>query len=191
MKTPTFIEGAVVGLIAAVGASIAHTVLRLALPRGESLALVIAGVGLGYCLYLLARSPERAGRLVMVALWIAATLLAWGLAPGPWTQLMVQSGLVWLLRSLYHQPTPLAAVLDAGLIVIGLAAAVWAGLHTGSLLLALWCLFLVQALFVGIRDLVGVRAGSRRGADGPPDPFDLARRAAEAALSRLARRHPA
>lgn len=193
MKTPTFIEGALVGLVAAVGASIAHLTLTLALPGSQALATLIIGLGIAYCLYLLGRSRERAGRLVMVTLWGAITALAWGLSPGPWTQILVQCGMVWLVRSLYHQPTALAALLDGALIAAGLAASGWAAVHTGSLLLAVWCLFLVQALFGGIRSLLptpdGAASGSADRTD-PPDPFDLAFRAAQRATARLTHRPP-
>lgn len=187
MTSPGFLEGALVGLIAAVAGSVVHLALGFALPAGAALTLVIAGLGLGYGLYLLARSREHAGRVVIVTLWVTATALSWAVSPGPWTQLLVQSGLVWLVRSLYHQPTPLAALLDLALIAGGLAAALWAGVHTGSLLLALWCLFLVQALFGAIPDLLPVKAAAATGSDLEPDPFDIANRAAQSALSRLSK----
>ncbi len=186
MKGPSFLEGVLVALTAALGASIAYGVLTLVLPRSPALTLVVAGLGLGYLLYLLGRSRERAGRVVMVITWLMVTALVWALSPGPWTQVLLQSGLIWLVRSLYHQSSPLAALLDLGLIVTGLAAALWAGTHTGSLLLAVWCLFLVQAPFGAIPD----RPGSRTTREAEPDPFDLAQRAASLAIGRLERQPP-
>lgn len=187
MKGPSFLEGVLVALTAALGAALAEGVLTLILPRGTALILVVAGLGLGYLLYLLGRAREPAGRVVMVIGWLMVTGLTWALAPGPWTQVLVQSGLIWLVRSLYHQATPLAALLDLGLILTGLAAALWAGTHTGSLFLAVWCLFLVQAPFAGIPE----RPGAGPSPEAGPDPFDLARRAAERALGRLQRQPPA
>ncbi|MGE5154976.1 MAG: hypothetical protein ACM3ST_13295 [Bdellovibrio bacteriovorus] len=184
MKGPTFLEGALVALIAALAAALTQGVLTLMLPRTSALTLVIAGLGLGYLLYLLGRSRERAGRVVMVIGWLMVTGIAWGLSPGPWTQVLVQSGLIWLVRGLYHQATPVAALLDLGLIVTGLAAALWAGNHTGSLFLSVWCLFLIQAPFAAIPDRPGAGTSPEPG----PDPFDLARRAAERAMERLQRR---
>ncbi len=181
MKGPSFLEGVLVALSAALGAAIVHGVLTLVLPWGPALTLVVAGLGLGYLLYLLARSRERAGRIVIVLGWLMVTALAWGLSPGPWTQVLAQAGVIWLVRSLYHQSTPIGSLLDLGLIVTGLAAALWAGTHTGSLLLAVWCLLLVQASFVAVPD----RPGAGSSLDPGSDPFDLARRAAEGAIGRL------
>ena len=183
MKGPSFLEGALAALVAALAAAFAHGVLTLVLTKGAALTLVIAGLGFGYLVYLLGRSRERAGRVVMVIAWLTVTALAWSFSPGPWTQALIQAGLIWLVRSLYHQSTPIAALLDLGLILTGLAAALWAGAHTGSLLLAVWCLFLVQAPFGAIPD----RPGARTSAGVGPDPFDLAQRAAELAIARLAR----
>jgi hypothetical protein len=186
VKGPSFLEGVLVALLAALGASIAWSVLELALPRNAALTLVVAGIGLGYSLYLLARSRERAGRIVMVIGWAVATGLAWSVAPDPWTQILVQAALVWLIRSLYHRSSALGSLLDLALILLGLASALWAGAHSGSLLLAVWCLFLVQATFGAIPE----RIRSQGSKDPQPDPFDLAGRAADSAIARLARRQP-
>lgn len=186
MKAPSFLEGVLVALLAALGASIAQSVLELALTRSAALELIVAGLGLAYSLYLLARARERAGRIVVVIGWVVATGLAWSLAPGPLTQVLVQAGLAWLIRGLYHRASPLASLLDLGLILLGLASALWAGLHTGSLLLAVWCLFLVQAAFGAIAQ----RTAAQGPGDTAPDPFDLAGRAADRAVARLSRRQP-
>lgn len=184
MRGPSFLEGVLVALVAALGASVAQVLLTLALPRPAALGLIAAGLGLAYLLYLLGRSRERAGRIVAVIAWVPITGTALALAPDPWTQVLVQAGLIWLVRSLWHQASPLAALLDLGLILAGLAAALWAALHSGSLFLAVWCLFLVQALFSTIPERV---AGRQRGIEAP-DPFDLAARAAGSALARIDRR---
>lgn len=187
MKGPSFLEGVLVALTAALGATLAEGVLTVILPRGSALTLVVAGLGLGYLLYLLGRARDSAGRVVMVSGWLMVTGLGWALSPGPWTQVLVQSGLIWLVRGLYHQATPVAALVDLGLILTGLAAALWAGSHTGSVFLAVWCLFLVQALFAGVPERPGAGSSPEAG----PDPFDLARRAAEGAIGRLQRQPPA
>ena len=72
MKQPSFLEG--VGV--AVAASLAGTVLYAALAHispGGALRFVVAALGLGYLFYLLARSSDRVGRIVVVAAW---TLMA-------------------------------------------------------------------------------------------------------------------
>ncbi len=183
MKGPSLLEGVLVALGAALGAALAESVSTLILPRDQALTLIVAALGLGYLLYLLGRAREPAGRVVMVIGWLMVTGLSGSLSPGPWTQVLVQSAMIGLVRGLYHQATPVAALLDLGLIGMGLAAALWAGGHSGSLAIAVWCLFLVQAPFAAIP----CRPGARKAPDDRSDPFDLARSAAAGAIERLQR----
>jgi hypothetical protein len=186
MNRPSFLEGALVALIAAFAAAVLDTVLRLPFSPREALTLTIAALGLGYLLYLLARSGERAGRVLLVLAWVPITAGSLALVPGAWSQVLVQLGLVWLARVWCFQGTPAAALLDLGLILAGAAAALWAGSHSGSLFLAVWSLLLVQALFGAIPARPGHRADTGAGPAAAPDPFDLARRSAEGALRRIA-----
>jgi hypothetical protein len=183
MSRPSFLEGALVALAAAIGASIGYSGLRLALPASDALTLVLAALGLGYLLYLLARGWEPAGRVLLVLVWLAATGISLALFPLPLFQAATQAGLIWIPRVWCFERTPLAALLDLGLIGAGGLAALWTLLSTGSLFLAVWSLMLVQALFCA----VPARPGHvpDLGPVAAPDPFDLARRAAEVALSRI------
>ncbi|MBK1718512.1 hypothetical protein CKO27_12825 [Thiocystis violacea] len=171
-----------IALIAALLASVFHLAFSLVLPRGDAAQLIVIGLGLGYGLYLLGRSRERAGRVLLVFVWLAISLVVAALFAGVWPQILTQIGLVWLTRVVYHQPDPLAALLDLGLLLLGLATAVWTLERTGSLFLMVWTLFLIQALFTRIPSLIG----SARGVPPRTDPFDTAERAAERALRRLA-----
>jgi hypothetical protein len=186
MSRPSFLEGALVALAASVGAAVVYSALRLLLPTSQALTLVLAALGLGYLLYLLARSREPAGRVLLVLVWLVATGAAQTLVPGPVAQAAAQLGLIWAGRVWCFQRTPLAALLDLGLILTGSLAALWAIVHTGSLFLAVWSLMLIQGLFTAIP------ARPRHAPDlGPlaePDPFDLARRAGETALGQIERR---
>ncbi len=183
MSRPSFLEGALVGLGAAVAGAALYTGLRLLLPAPNALALALAALGLGYLLYLLTRSREPAGRVVLVLVWLAVTGTSLALVPSAPTQIGAQLGLVWVARVWCFHRTPLAALLDLGLVVGGGLAAFWAAGHSGSLFLALWCLMLVQALFGAIPTRPG--HATPVGPTAKPDPFDLANRAAEVALSRL------
>ncbi len=183
MSRPSFLEGALVALAAAVGASVGYSALRLLLPASQALTLVLAALGLGYLLYLLARSREPAGRVLLVLVWLAATGVALALVPGPLAQAATQLGLIWIGRIWCFQRTPLVALLDLGLILAGGLAALWAIVHTGSLFLAVWSLMLIQALFTAVPARPGHAPDLAPLAE--PDPFDLARRAAKTALSRI------
>ena len=183
MSRPGFGEGVLVALTAAVLASVFLASLSWWLPPGEVAQGLCIGLGFGYGLYLIARGRERAGRVLIPVLWLALSLLVSLLPAGLWLQVATQLGLVWLARSLYHQAHPLAALLDLGLLLLGCVAAVWALERTGSPFLAVWTLFLIQALFARIPFWTDPRSQATH----RTDPFSTAERAAERALSRLAR----
>ena len=183
MSRPSFLEGTLVALTTAIGASVGYSGLRLLLPVSQTLTLVLATLGLGYLLYLLARSHEPAGRVLLALVWLAVTGAALALVPDPLAQAATQLGLIWIARVWCFQRTPLAALLDLGLILAGCLAALWAIVHSGSLFLAVWSLMLIQAIFAAIPARPGHSPYLMPAAD--PAPFDLAQRAAETALNRI------
>jgi hypothetical protein len=185
MKHPSFGEGVAVALAAAVVGSVAYSVLYDLAGFGWASYALISGLGLGYTLYLLARSRERVGRFVTLGAWLLGSSASWFVLEDPALYLVTQAGMIWLIRSLYHQPGPLAAVLDLGLGLAALTAGVWAFVHADSLFLGIWTYFLVQALFVTIPSAKGHRPTSRTAAGSDPDPFQTAHRSAEAALRKL------
>ena len=176
-----FGEGVLVALTAALLASVVRTALGGWLSPGALAHGLCIGLGLGYGLYLIARSRERAGRVAVPILWAGISLLIVLLNAGLWVQILAQLGLVWLVRALYHHGRPLAALLDLGLLLLGCLAGLWALEHTGSLFLAIWTLFLIQALFV----LIPGGPDADRRESQTADPFETAERAAERALARL------
>ena len=181
MKRPSFIEGTGLALAAAVTTGLGLPALAWLLSPGDALALLLAALSLAYLLYLLARTPRRVGRLVSLAVWLLVTGSLWLLAASLPVQVLAHLGLLSLLRSLYFHAGPLAALADLGLTGLALTAAVGAYLHTGSGFLAVWCLFLVLALWVLIPT-----SGRRRRQGLGEDPFERAHRGAELALRKLA-----
>jgi hypothetical protein len=185
MKRPTFFEGAGVALVASVGGGVLFTVLASLFAGGFVLRGLIASICLPYVLYLLRRSEERVGRVTTLALWLLASLGIWLLGLSLPLYLLAHLGLLWLVRSLYFHASLIAAFADLGLVLFGLACAVWAWLTTGSLGISLWCFFLVQALFVLIPASIK-RRGAQSAASLPEaDPFQRAYRTAEAAVAKL------
>ncbi len=188
MKRPGFFEGVGVALAASIGGGVLFTVLAGLFAGGFVLRGLVALLGLLYVSYLLRRSKERVGRVTTLSLWLVAALGIWLLGLSLPLFLLAHLGLIWLVRSLYFHAGLIAAFADLGLLLFGLAAAVWAWLETGSLGLSFWCFFLVQALFVLIP------AQLRRGRSRSPasaaeaDPFQQAYRTAEAAVTRLSTR---
>ncbi|MGD8976639.1 MAG: hypothetical protein PVG91_03480 [Gammaproteobacteria bacterium] len=189
MKRPTFLHGVGLALALAVTGAAAFAAIAAWSPLAVDAALrgVIAVVGLAYVVYLLASSGNRIGRVTTLAIWLAVASATWWLAPAMPVFLLVHALMIWLVRVLYFHDRALPALTDLGLGLVAVAAAVWAVAGSGSLFLALWSYFLIQALFVLIP---GSRAsGRKRDPAIPADAgFERAHRSAESALRRLATR---
>ncbi len=181
-RTPGFLHYALLGLLLSAAGGVLFTMLAPLLGTDNALRGVLALVALACLLYLLAVSRERAGRVLTPLLWLLGVALLWTMQPPLGLYALAHVGGLWLIRSLYHHPGPLAALLDLGLTGLAFAAALWATAQTGSLFLALWCFFLVQALFVLIPPAFP-RATDPT--DAQQDRFRQASRTAEAALRSL------
>ena len=185
MKRPTFLEGVGVAIAASVAGGVLFTVLASIFAGGAVMKLMIAAIGLAYVIYLLRRSRERVGRVAVLTLWLVAAAALWLLSPALPLYLAMHVGMIWLIRSLYFYSSVLSSLADLGVNGLSIAAAIWAGLHTGSVFLSIWCFFLVQALFVAIpagMDKLGPKTEAGHYAD---DHFEQAHRAAEAALRKF------
>jgi hypothetical protein len=189
MKSPSFPEGVLLALSAGVLSSVTYLVLPGVIGLESTSRALITGLGLGYVIYLLHRSRERTGRVVTLAAWLLLAGTSWFLIMDPLAYLGLHLGLIWLIRSLYHQPGPLAALIDLALSLFALTAGVWAFAHADSIFMAVWTFFLVQAAFVGIPSRFGQRPRGGATPGHPSDRFQLAYRGAEAALRKLSS-HP-
>jgi hypothetical protein len=185
MKTPGILEGITFAIGASLAGAILATLLPVVLSQYIGTQVLIAALGLGYLLYLLKRSKERVGRVVMVALWSIATLSCLLLDASVPALLLVQAGLIWIVRSLYFHSSVLPALLDLGLVATGLVASTWAILQTGSVTTAIWCFFLTQSLFVLIPGFVGARDNSSCFNPADTDRFQSAHRVALDAVRKL------
>lgn len=183
MKAPSFWRGATLALVLSVAGTLAYKALAPLAGAGPGIKLLVPALGLAYLLALLARHRVRAGHLAGVGAWALTAVLLWVFDPALWAWLLAQTMLIWLLRCLYVHDSLSAALLDAGLNGIALAAALATAFQTSSLFLCLWSFFLVQALYVLIPS---------RPSAAPPhaqvSAFDQSERAARAALGRLATR---
>lgn len=185
MRHPTFFEGVAVALTASLVGGVLYTALTPTLGSGAVLRLLIAGLSLGYIVYLLTRSRGRIGRPTALAVWAVVAGAGWLLGLSLPLYLLVQLAAVWLIRSLYFHASVLAALLDLGLNGLGLAALIWAATLSGSLFLSIWCFFLVQALFVAIPARVRRNGAGVVPARGGEDRFQRAYRVAETAVRKL------
>jgi len=185
MKSPTFFEGVAFALAVSVVGSLLISIFSTAFPLSTVLRLLIAGIGFAYVVYLLSRSSERTGRVTAIAVWSVAAISIWVFSPSFVIYVVLHLMLIWLVRSLYFYSSVLSALTDMGLSGLSLITAVWAVSWTSSLFLGLWCFFLIQALFVFIPSSWKGRPFTTMNATTGENPFDLAHRAAEAAVRKL------
>jgi len=147
MKTPSFLEGALLAAIFAVCGEVIFSVLPWFFNRWETQVVVITLMSLAYMLYLLRRAPERTGRVSFIVIWVFLSLGALGYGLPTVLYLLLQLGCIWLTRTVYFRAGLFGALADLGLHALATSAAVWAFSRSGSVLLSLWSFFLVEALF--------------------------------------------
>jgi hypothetical protein len=185
MKRPSFIHGVFVAAVLGFFASAIVATLTPFVGLGSVLRLVIPGLGLAYLLYLFSRSPERVGRVTTLSLWSALAAVTWWVAPPLPLYLLIHVGAVWLVRSLYFYAGVVPALIDLGLSALSISAAVWAITRSGSVFLATWCFFLVQALFITIPPAVKGKQQTQRNTAVDNENFASAKHQADRALRQL------
>ena len=86
---------------------------------------------------------------------------------------------------MYFYSGVMPALMDLGLSALSVSAAVWAISRSGSVFLATWCFFLVQALFVAIPPAMQRNANVKQNTPADSKNFERAKRQADAALHQL------
>lgn len=185
MKMPAIFDGVTIAAIISLGAGAVSLLLGGLLVYGLLFELLLYAASLAYLLYLLKRSRARVGRIVVIAGWAMASISCWFFDVALLQQVLIQAGIIWLVRSLYFHGSLFSAVLDFGLVSAGLAAAAWAMQNTGSLVAALWSFFLVQALFGLLPQLAREHNGAAADQQTDPSSFQSAHRVAVDAVRKL------
>jgi len=184
MKRPSFFHGVMVAAVLGFFASAVVATLTPFVGLGSVIRLVIPGLGIAYLLFLFSRSDQRVGRVTTISLWSALAIISWWIAPPLPLYLLIHVAAVWLVRSLYFYSGVLPALMDLGLNALSISASVWAITRSGSVFLATWCFFLVQALFVTIPPVVKQKTHTERNS-ADNEKFERAKRQAHAALRTL------
>jgi len=182
MKTTTFLEGVFVALIISFVSSILLLVLSSLFSGSVLIHLLISGMTLAYLVYLLSRSKERIGRVVVITAWLIGVFSLW-IAWPPLTLFILGHLIsIWLVRSLYFYSSLVSSLMDLALNAFSIAIAFSVASHTNSPFLTLWCFFLTQALFVMIPKSIQSSAS-----DTPKNEADFQQsyRAAQAAVRQL------
>jgi hypothetical protein len=185
MKRPSFLEGAYIGIIASIAGSTIFTALGWFMSSANVMQLVVTLMSFAYMLYLLSRSQEKLGRIVVFTTWCVITGAAWLISLPLIIFILAQISMLWLIRSLYFYSCIVSALIDFSVTVMSFTVAIGAGLHTSSLFLGFWCFFLFQALFVFIPARIAKKSAPQPFTPLRKDTFATAHRSAEAALRKL------
>ncbi len=187
MSRFSFVHGVVVAAVLAPAAAVVFAALSVLWPGTFVIKLVITLLGGAYFAVIVVRAKLRFGRIALPLAWLLAAGIIAITATGLASFLVAHAVLLWLSRSLCCHTSVLSALFDLGLAALALIAASATALHSGSVLLSVWCFFLVQALFCFIP-----QHWQRCPSDTIDDPaagFTRAARRAEAAFLELNRNH--
>jgi len=185
MKKPSILDGVTLAMVISLGAAAGSLLLGGFIVYGLLFELVLYSAALVYLLYLLKRSQARIGRVLAISAWALISFACWFFDVALLQQVLVQAGMIWLVRSLYFHGSLISATLDFGLVSAGLAASAWAMVNTGSLTAALWSFFLVQALFCCLPQLAPRQSAANDTPASQHSPFQTAHRVAEDAVRKL------
>ena len=182
MSSRTFTHAVVAAAVLATLASVLVAGLLPFVGFGSVIRLVIPALAFAYVVYLVRGSDESVGRITTLAAWIAVAFVTWWYSPALPIYLVIHVVLIWLVRSLYYYSSFIPAVMDAGLSALSIAAMTWAATRSGSVFLATWCFFLVQALTAALP--LRKQEPSKPVTDGD-ERFQEAKRQADAALRQI------
>lgn len=185
MKRPTFLRAAATGLAVSLAAGALFAALEPAVGAATALRLVIPLAALAWLACLLAGGRGAPGRVTAFAAWCAVAIALWVFAPPLGVYLLAHVAALSLIRALYLHAGALPALMDLCLGALGYAAAAWALSRSGSVFLAAWTFFLVQALVAFVPRTVRTARAGGGVATADDAAFERARRRAEAALRQL------
>jgi hypothetical protein len=185
MKAPGILHGVVVAFFitlftAALTLFLGGSVFYLTL-----FEICLYGSTLIYLTILLKHSGTPVGRVVTISVWAVASMTSLLANIPPVEQVFIQAAIIWLTRSLYFHHSIVAAVLDLGLVLLGLAASAWAMFNTSSIAAAVWSFFLIQSMFCWIPDRNPLRSKNSLTPNAENASFNAAHRVALDAVRKI------
>lgn len=190
----SFLREAGFGFILSLVAAVVASTLTVFLAPATVLRALVAAIALALVLRAIARSNEKTGRIVTLAVWFAAAATVWLAGFGLPAYVAIHVLLLWLVRALFACSRPLEAGLELALSLLAASFATYAAVRTGSVFLASWSFVLVMALGAAIPALVRRFTEPKPQtlpSDDPNRGFARASRAADEALQRIATRQGA
>jgi len=143
-------------------------------------------ISLLVCLYLgfiIRRSPLIAGRIILLAINLSIVLISLFWVKHTSTLLVIYLTMIFCNRSLLCYANLLAIMSDLGLCLLSASTAFWLLANSYSILTALWCFMLLQALHT-LLPSKKVSHAKRQPAPSQ-DKFNHALQSAEGALQKL------
>ena len=119
MNKPGILEGTGVAMIASLASGVLGALLPLLVSQATSARILLASLALAYLIFLLKRTRERSGRIVVMASWLIVTSSVWMLDSSLLWFVLSQAVTIWIFRSLYFHASVLPALFDLGLIAFG------------------------------------------------------------------------
>src|SRR5690606_21037845 len=146
MKQLTFFNGLCMAILLTVAGAAVFTVTAPLLGPGLAMRALVLLLGGAYRLWVLHVTRVDCGISLMVVAWLLVTGLLLLFNPPISLWLGAQTVLIWLIRCAARYDRLWPPLLDAGLNLLALCCGISAFWHTGSMAMAIWCFFLLQAL---------------------------------------------
>lgn len=182
-----FVErvGIAIAMALCIGAVLAT--LSNFLGYANAFALASSGVATLYAVWLVLRSNERRAIFLAAMGWTGSVVLLLALMLGPMLHMAGLLFMLWVMRALYVYRSPMAALLDAGLVLLSMMAGYWALTQTFSPAIATWTTFLVLAVLVRAPQFANseTNTGSVNSPSSTADRFERAKAAADQAVTNL------
>lgn len=184
MKNPSILNGIVTAIVITLASIPVTIVLQPAVSFGVAFKLTVLAASVVYLAYMVNNRRGRAGNVTLLGLLLIVLVIAGMVNIGLASTIVLATGSIWLLRSWLFHRSLIAVAADFVLCLTSLGGALWAFHYGGGYFGALWCFFLIQALFVLIAGVGGSKSLSEAGgSDG--SRFERARYTAEVALERI------
>jgi hypothetical protein len=186
MKCSAMVRELSAVVMLSVGGAAVMIIAGAALSWSAAARLTIAAVFVSYGVLTLRRAPGRSGKTIL-GLALVATQGAGILGVvSPFSQALMGMGSVWAIRSLLLHRSVLTALCDAMLWLAAAAAGLFASLLGLGIVGMLWCVLLVQSLYVFLPRRWSEASGdSGSHTDPSTERFLRALRAAEEGLEGL------
>ena len=182
MKVSSLLQHIGIALALTCLATINNFILRQFFTGSLSAKLNISVIVFLYLAYLIWQSRLTAGRPTLLFIDISTLSIFLLASLHTETLFLMSLFLIWLNRSLLYYSSVLPVLADLCLCLFSAFVVYWLLFNGNSLITAVWCLLLLQALHSLIP---GKKKSTKQQQASPSDNFDHAFQSAESALQRL------